>query len=40
MDDANTRPMVYGFYENPSLDVLTTFSEAYKTSLPANTNKA
>ncbi|XP_009796832.1 E3 ubiquitin-protein ligase APD2 isoform X1 [Nicotiana sylvestris] len=39
MDDANTRPMVYGFYENPSLDVLTTFSEAYKTSLPANTNK-
>ncbi|XP_010326077.2 E3 ubiquitin-protein ligase APD2 isoform X3 [Solanum lycopersicum] len=39
MDDANNRPTVYGFYENPSLDVLATSSEAYITSLPANTNK-
>ncbi|KAH0737436.1 hypothetical protein KY290_036141 [Solanum tuberosum] len=40
MDDANNKPMVYEFYENPSLDVLATSSEAYRTSLPANTNKA
>lgn len=40
MDDANNRPMVYGFHENPSLDGLATSSEAYRTSLPANTNKA
>lgn len=39
MDDANNRPMVYGFHENPSLDGLATSSEAYRTSLPANTNK-
>ncbi|KAK6779728.1 hypothetical protein RDI58_021912 [Solanum bulbocastanum] len=39
MDGANNRPTVYGFYENPSLDVLATSSEAYRTSLPANTNK-
>lgn len=39
MDDANNRPTVYGFYENPSLDVFATSFEAYRTSLPANTNK-
>ncbi|XP_059305372.1 E3 ubiquitin-protein ligase APD2 isoform X2 [Lycium ferocissimum] len=38
-DDANNRPTVYGFHENPSLDVFATLSEAYRTSLPANTNK-
>ncbi|KAJ8550938.1 hypothetical protein K7X08_000308 [Anisodus acutangulus] len=39
MDDANNRPTLFGFSENPSLDVFATSSEAYRTSLPANTNK-
>lgn len=32
--------MLYGLYRNPPLDIVATWSEAYKTSLPANTHKA
>nr|GMC81767.1 uncharacterized protein LOC109159226 [Ipomoea batatas] len=39
IDNAKGGPMLYGLYRNPPLDIVATWSEAYKTSLPANTHK-
>ncbi|XP_019162856.1 PREDICTED: uncharacterized protein LOC109159226 [Ipomoea nil] len=39
IDNAKGGPMLYGLYRNPPLDIVDTWSEAYKTSLPANTHK-
>ncbi|XP_031128214.1 E3 ubiquitin-protein ligase APD2-like isoform X1 [Ipomoea triloba] len=39
IDTAIGGPMLYGLYRNPPLDIVATWSEAYKTSLPANTHK-
>lgn len=36
----SNQPTLYGFYRTPALDVVTTWSETQKASLPARSHKA
>ncbi|XP_058212420.1 E3 ubiquitin-protein ligase APD2-like isoform X2 [Rhododendron vialii] len=39
LDEANTGPTLYGLYEDPPCDVVTTWSQTRRTSLPAGLHK-
>lgn len=40
LDGTKPGPQLYGFYKSPPLDVVTTWSESYSVSVPANSHKA